>query len=950
VKVRRVLLGAAVALGALAGAGPTAAWAHPLLIQATPQPGLVADASPGAIGLALTEPAVARGSRIRLFGPDGAGLPVTGVRAGEGRRTLSVRPRTRLRSAVYTVRWSVLGDDGHIVSGAFDFGVAGARGAAPRGVERLSGAGGGRGGETAGADGAVRVLCRWLGILCAALLFGGFVLLALLRRRAAGGDAGGALLRRIAPAAWVLVAVAAVEGIVAGTSSGTGGSPDLGLLTASATGVSELARGIVVAAVSLALLLTRTRRPLREPILAGGGAVVLLTYALSGHALSFPSFWALLDQGVHVLAAGLWLGGVIALALVTLRGDVRLIDGARAFAPVAGAALGVAIVTGVLAAVREVDHWYFLRWSDYGRVVLVKAALVGLVALAAAVAWWRSRGDARGPRPLLLRAEAVGVAGILALATALSGLAQGRGQPLPAERGTLFPGPALATALLPAANAPIGLFPARTGQNVVTVAIAPGQRTPRDVRVRLVCSGCGVAPLRMSLRPHGGLTWSAGVRLPAEGTWFGYVTVGGTTAPPVQLPVGIPRAAGAPPVQLLAVADLSGPYAERCRAHVIGLELAIARLNAGGGLDGGRKVAPLVLDGGGTAAGAAAAARRGLAAHPIASVGACGTGAVTAVEAASRAGIPSVVGDPAVDPTRAAGVYRMAADPFAQGMAFGQLVRNRILAAGHPGVRTVRAALGGDPQSRRLLTGLRVGLRASSAVGDAAVARGPAPRLVVLAPGALARLSADALTRVLDLRRTTALIVDGPAAGGADARSVARLGARRGADITPPPLLFSERVLSETLVLSAGALGRIGAVQGISEVATNTTDAELYQAAVPLLFRGDVASLDGLRGYVTGLALTDALRSGTGVRSILANLRDPRVFSNALLAPWSPSEPGAGSPNAVALQPQFLSPTLVPSAIGGEAKDTEYFPQGSWTVTSRAPLGIVPGLRQPPVR
>ena len=74
------------------------------------------------------------------------------------------------------------------------------------------------------------------------------------------------------------------------------------------------------------------------------------------------------------------------------------------------------------------------------------------------------------------------------------------------------------------------------------------------------------------------------------------------------------------------------------------------------------------------------------------------------------------------------------------------------------------------------------------------------------------------------------------------------------------------------------------------------------------------------------------------------------MFSNALLAPWSPSEPGAGSPNAVALQPQFLPPTLVPSAIGGEAKDTEYFPQGSWTVTSRAPLGIVPGLRQPPVR
>ena len=172
----------------------------------------------------------------------------------------------------------------------------------------------------------------------------------------------------------MLVAFAGVEGILSGASSGTGDALDFGLLTASATGVSDLARGSLVAVVSLALLLAGRPRPaLRDRIYLGGGAAVLLTYALSGHALAFPTFWALLDQGVHVLAAGLWLGGVLALALVTLRGGVRLLDGARAFAPVAGAALGIAIVTGVLAAVREVDQWYFLRWSDYGRLVIVKA-------------------------------------------------------------------------------------------------------------------------------------------------------------------------------------------------------------------------------------------------------------------------------------------------------------------------------------------------------------------------------------------------------------------------------------------------------------------------------------------------------------------------------------------------------------------------------------------------
>ena len=130
--------------------------------------------------------------------------------------------------------------------GTFDFGVAGAKGAAPAGVEKLTGSGGGRGGENAAGDGFVKVVGRWLGILAASLLFGGFVLLALLRRRrdAAGADrdddaegaddADAAVLRAVAPITWLLVVLAALEGLLAGASSGAGGSLDLGLLTASA--------------------------------------------------------------------------------------------------------------------------------------------------------------------------------------------------------------------------------------------------------------------------------------------------------------------------------------------------------------------------------------------------------------------------------------------------------------------------------------------------------------------------------------------------------------------------------------------------------------------------------------------------------------------------------------------------------------------------------------------
>jgi hypothetical protein len=220
---------------------------------------------------------------------------------------------------------------------------------------------------------------------------------------------------------------------------------------------------------------------------------------------------------------------------------------------------------------------------------------------------------------------------------------------------------------------------------------------------------------------------------------------------------------------------------------------------------------------------------------------------------------------------------------------------------------------------------------------------------VKLRPGALAALTDDELAQVLDLRQTSALIVDEPAAGGADTRAIERIGTARGEDLLPPPVLLSERVLSETVVRAAGPLGRIGAVQGVSEVATNTRDATLYQAAVPVLFRGEIASIDGLRGYATGLALRDGVRDGTSARDISARLDSPQVFTDALLAPWSRRIPGAGSPNVIALQPDFIAPTLVPTSAGGEEKDTEYFPQGGWTITTPMALGIVPGLEQPKV-
>src|SRR2546430_5082288 len=175
--MRRALVATAAVLGALC-AGPAAAVAHPLLVQAAPAPGLLAPQPPHAIQLAFSEPAVARGSSFVLTGPNGRRVAVGQIASANGGRTLSVTPARRLTSAVYSLHWVALGNDGHTVSGDFSFGIAGAHGQAPPGASRLqaqTGAGG-SGAERSSRESPVAVAARWLGLVAASFLAGGLLL------------------------------------------------------------------------------------------------------------------------------------------------------------------------------------------------------------------------------------------------------------------------------------------------------------------------------------------------------------------------------------------------------------------------------------------------------------------------------------------------------------------------------------------------------------------------------------------------------------------------------------------------------------------------------------------------------------------------------------------------------------------------------------------------------
>jgi putative copper export protein len=142
---------------------------------------------------------------------------------------------------------------------------------------------------------------------------------------------------------------------------------------------------------------------------AGGGVIV--THALLGHA-SNEGLAARLAVFVHVVGVTVWLGGLVFLAAVVL--PRRRIEEARLllgrFSRLAFTAVSAMVLAGVVMVLRVVPNVTELPQSGYGRMLLLKVGLVGLLLVAAQRARCfterRLVKDSSGLRPLLM---AVGV-------------------------------------------------------------------------------------------------------------------------------------------------------------------------------------------------------------------------------------------------------------------------------------------------------------------------------------------------------------------------------------------------------------------------------------------------------------------------------------------------------------------------------------------------------------
>jgi copper transport protein len=152
----------------------------------------------------------------------------------------------------------------------------------------------------------------------------------------------------------------------------------------------------------------------------------VVVHSAAGHAAAgrWPTVPTIAIHALHIAAAGVWLGGLVAL-IAGMKGapSESTTASIRRFSAIALVGLILVTVSGVVRSVQEVSSWGDLIATSYGGLVVAKIALLIAIAILAAFNRWRSVPRASsdlGPLRRIGRAEA-GVAVVTVVAAGFLG-------------------------------------------------------------------------------------------------------------------------------------------------------------------------------------------------------------------------------------------------------------------------------------------------------------------------------------------------------------------------------------------------------------------------------------------------------------------------------------------------------------------------------------------------
>jgi len=313
--------------------------AHAVPLRTEPSSGSTLATAPAAISVTF-DSLVRVGPRNAAVRNDGVDVLQGKPRVDGNRLVLPLRPR--LDSGSYSVRWSVVSDDGHEEEGVIAFGIG-----TPPSASVLT----------------TRGYVTWQRVVMRALFLLGVL--------GAAGAAfysvcvlGGAVPRRQAHLLFVcfLLAFAGADALIHVTSAG-------GTRFERFMIVATIAAGVGAAASALIPLERRLR-----VLVWAAAAVLFVCPTLAGHALDHdqPAVIAPAADLLHLGGAAVWLGGVASLALARV-GTVRR------FAAYALPAVAVVALGGAARALTELSSASQIWTTSYGRTLVVKTVLFAVV-------------------------------------------------------------------------------------------------------------------------------------------------------------------------------------------------------------------------------------------------------------------------------------------------------------------------------------------------------------------------------------------------------------------------------------------------------------------------------------------------------------------------------------------------------------------------------------------
>ncbi|CAN5672150.1 copper resistance CopC/CopD family protein [soil metagenome] len=380
-------------------------FAHVEIIRSEPADGAILAIAPNELQLEFSEPVVVRFSSVQLL--DAQNQPVIGTSiASVSNQTATLQVTVSpLKPGTYTVFWKTLSEaDGHFSQGFILFSVGQAT-LAPRLPFTMV--------PLAGLPPLVEGGLRWANFLLVASMVGALALMQFgltsvhvqtteqavaaqlrLRRqllRWAAACATGALIVGLGLLAWQIAVSQAVA-----IPHATWLTQIRMVLTQTHWGAFWLIRQALLLWLSGGLWLLASRlQTLKSQwpflIIAGRSVDVMIVQALTSHELSNNTHWwlALSNTTLHLLAASVWIGGLIALILFVLP---AIRQGAKvmaewcamdwgAFSLLAGSSVGVLVASGLFSMAHQVASLDALVTTLYGRLLLGKIAIVLLTGL-----------------------------------------------------------------------------------------------------------------------------------------------------------------------------------------------------------------------------------------------------------------------------------------------------------------------------------------------------------------------------------------------------------------------------------------------------------------------------------------------------------------------------------------------------------------------------------------